>query len=346
ANIGNGLWSSPVYANGIVYQASSRGILNAYNATTGSLIWQYNTQTVDTEVSAPLVDTNTNTVFYGTITQLISSSTDVGLPSPVYGLDAQTGALKWSMIIPADEYGFPTLAFNTVYVGAARELGPGYVLALDIVTGNVRWEYFTHSVWGSMAVDTGKGIVFTGNANPNAQVLALNAQNGQLLWQFNVPNSSGDTDVGSGITIGNNGLIYANSKNGNTYGINESDGTMAWSTTIALHYDFSDVSSPALSSTGVLYVGSTDTNLYALDAATGAVLWKVSVGAGISSSPALANGVVYFASTNDTFYALDATNGTILWSFTTGALSYSSPIVVNGWLYCASSDGQLYAFSL
>jgi len=345
ANVGSGFWSSPVYANGIVYQASSRGVLNAYNATTGSLIWQYNTKTVDTEVSAPLVDPTTNTVFYGTITQLISSSTDVGLPSPVYGLDALTGALKWSLITPADEYGFPTLAFNTVYVGAARELGPGYVLALDIISGNVRWEYFTHSVWGSMAVDTNKGIVFTGNANPNAQVLALNAQTGQLIWQLNVPNSPNDTDVGSGLVV-ENGLVYANSKNGNVYAINESDGTVVWSSTIALNYDFSDVSSPALSSSGVLYVGSTDTNLYALNAATGAVIWKVSVGAGISSSPALANGVVYFASTNGKFYALDATSGTMLWSFTTGNLSYSSPIVVNGWLYCGSSDGKLYAFSL
>lgn len=339
------LWSSPVYADGIVYQATSRGILHAYNATTGSLLWQYNTKTVDTEVSAPLVDPSTNTVFYGTITQLISSASDVGLPSPVYGLDAKTGTLKWSIIIPADEYGFPTLAFNTVYVGAARELGPGYVLAIDMVSGNIRWKYFTHSTWGSMAVDTDKGIVFTGNANPNAQILALDAQNGQLIWQLNIPNSPNDTDVGSGLVV-KNGLVYANSKNGNVYAVNESNGTVAWSTTVALHYDFSDVSSPALSSSGVIYVGSTDSNLYALNATTGAVIWKVSVGAGISSSPALANGVVYFASTNDTIYALDATNGSTLWSYTTGALSYSSPVVVNGWLYCGSSDGKLYAFSL
>ncbi|HXZ06211.1 MAG TPA: PQQ-binding-like beta-propeller repeat protein [Ktedonobacteraceae bacterium] len=345
ANLGNGFWSSPVYANGIVYQASSRGILNAYNATTGALVWQYNTNTVDTAVSAPLVDPTTNTVFYGTITQLISSATDVGLPSPVYALNAQTGTLEWEAIIPDDEYGFPTLAFNTIYVGSATEDHPGDVLAFDILSGNLKWDYHTHSTWGSVAVDTSTGTVFTGNANPNAQVLALNAQTGQLVWQFNVPNSSGDTDVGSGIAIAN-GLVYANSKNGNVYALYESNGTMAWSNTIALHYDFSDVSSPALSPNNVLYVGSTDQNLYAINATSGAVLWKAFTNNGISSSPALANGVVYFASQDNSIYAVDANTGNILWSFATGALSYSSPIVVNGWLYCGSDDGKLYAFSL
>jgi outer membrane protein assembly factor BamB len=345
ADLGSGFWGSPVYANGIIYQASSRGVLNAFNATTGIPIWQYNTQTVDTEVSAPLVDPATNTVFYGTITQLISSSSDVGLPSPVYGLDAQTGALKWSVIIPADEYGFPSLAFNTLYVGAARELGPGDLLALDMMSGDVKWEYPTHSVWGSVAVDPNTNMVFTGNGNPNAQVLALNAQTGQLDWQYNVPNSPGDTDVGSGIAVVN-GLVYANSKNGNVYAINESNGTTAWSTTIAAQYDFADVSSPAISTAGILYIGSTDSNLYALNASTGAIVWKTPLNGQIASSPALANGVVYVATTGNSIYALDATTGSILWSFATENLSYSSPIVVNGWLYCGSDDGKLYAFSL
>ncbi len=345
ANLGSGFWGSPVYANGIVYQASSRGVLNAYNASTGSLIWQYKTGTVNTEVSAPLVDPGTNTIFYGTITQLISSSTDVGLPSPVYGLNAQTGALQWSVIIPADEYGFPTLAYQTIYIGAAMEDHPGDVLALDVLSGDVKWDYQTHSTWGSVAVDTNTGTIFTGNANPNAQVLALNAQSGQLIWQFNVPNSPGDTDVGAGIVVAN-GLVYANSKNGNVYALNETNGSLAWSTPIAANYDFADVSSPALAANGILYVGSTDTNLYALNAITGAVLWKTAINGKIASSPALANGVVYVSSTNNTIYAVDATSGSILWSYATGNLSYSSPIVVNGWLYCGSDDGKLYAFSV
>ena len=219
------------------------------------------------------------------------------------------------------------------------------MLAFDVASGNLKWQYKTNSVWGSVAVDTAAGIVFTGTGNPNAAVLALNARTGQLVWKYSVPNSPGDTDVGGGIDVGGNGLIYANSKNGNVYAINETSGTTAWATTIAAQLDFADVSAPAFSN-GVVYVGSTDNNLYALSATTGAIIWKAAVGSKVASSPAIANGVVYFASEDDNIYAVDATSGTILWHYATGALSDSSPIVVNGWLYCGSTDGKLYAFSL
>ena len=65
-------------------------------------------------------------LFFGTVGQ-----TDPGIPSPTYALDATSGALKWCLIIPWDEYGFPSLAFNTIYVGVSVEAGSGSLLAID-----------------------------------------------------------------------------------------------------------------------------------------------------------------------------------------------------------------------
>lgn len=331
---------SPVYANGVVYIATDDGYLNAYDAITGTLKWKFNSKTGYQSVSSPLVDPTTGIVFFGTVGQW-----DPGIPSPVYALDAQTGTLKWSLIIPWDEYGFPTLAFNTIYIGCAREAGVSSLLALDEVSGRVIWQYATKGgVWGAVAADTSTNTVYTGVGNPSDLVVALNATTGAQLWKFSVPFVTADDDPCSGIDVAN-GMVYVDSKNGSVYALKESDGTLVWSRSIAKP-GAGNRSSPVVATNGVLYVGSHDKNLYALNASTGAFLWKRSTGAFIDSSPAVANGVVYFASQDKKIYALNATNGAVLWSYTTGGLSYSSPIIVNGWLYCGSTDGKLYAFSL
>ncbi len=145
------LYSSPLYANGIVYLSTASGQLNAYNATTGSPIWVFKSTGFSSQ-SSPLVDPTNNIVFFGEVGQ-----EDPGIPSPTYALDAQTGALKWSLIIPSDEYGFPTLAFNTIYVGSSHENGPGALLAIDEMSGYVDWQHATNGgVWGAAATDVSR----------------------------------------------------------------------------------------------------------------------------------------------------------------------------------------------
>jgi outer membrane protein assembly factor BamB len=333
------LEDSPVYANGIVYIVTPDGTLNAYNAANGNLKWHYVPQIGFPLYSSPLVDPITNMVFFGTVPNF-----DPGAPSPFYALDAQTGSLKWSLILPWNEYGFPSLAFKTIYVGTSRETGPGTAQAIDEISGQVVWQQSTNGgVWGSFAADTSTNTVFTSVGNPANTIIAYNATTGALIWQYAIPNSGPDDDPGSGLTV-SNGLVYADSKIGSIYAINENTGTLAWSTSIGT-LNNGDVSSQAVSINGVLYVGSLNNNLYALNATTGAVLWKTPTGSGIDSTPAFANGVVYVGSFDKKIYAIDASTGAILWSYTTGNLVFSSPILVNGWLYCGSTDGKLYAFS-
>ena len=312
----------------------------AYDSLTGKVKWQYVLQIGYPNYSSPVVDPVLNLVFFGTIPNF-----DPGSPSPFYALNAQTGTLQWSMILPWNEYGFPTIAFNTIFVGTSRETGPGTVEAIDEISGHVVWQDAAGGgVWGSVAADTSTNTVFSSVGNPPDLVNAYNATTGALVWSYAIPNSGPDDDPGSGITV-SYGLVYENSKIGNIYAINENTGTQSWTTTIGT-FSNGDVSSQAVTDNGVLYVGSLDTNLYAMNATTGAVLWKAATGGGIDSSPAFANGVVYVASIDGKIYAINGTTGAILWSYTTGAPVYSSPIIVNGWLYCASADGNLFAFSL
>ena len=332
---------SPVYANGTVYMAGPTGVMVAYDAKTGNVKWQFDPKTGFPNLSTPLVDPASGLVFFGTL-----GHQNPGAPSPFYAVDAQTGVLKWTVILPCNEFGEPTLSFHTIYIGTSLNQGTsGTVYALDEVSGKVNWHLTTGGgVWRAIAVDTNTQTVFAGVGDPGFQILALNATTGAINWQIQVPNSSVDLDPGSAMVIAN-GLVYFSDKNGYVYALHEGDGSVAWATQIA-KLSADDVSTPAIGANGVLYVGSLDNYLYALNATTGAVVWKASNVGGIDSSPALANGVVYFASFNSNIYALDATTHAVLWTFATGGKSFSSPIVVNGWLYCGSDDGKLYAFSL
>ena len=332
------LKASPVYANGFVYISTNTGGLNAYNATTGALQWQFNSNTGYKSFSSPLVDPTTGLVFFGLV-----GHDGFGLPAPFYALDAKTGVVKWSLIIAWDEYDFPTVANHTIYVGDSNEGLKSNIYALDETTGHINWSRQTDGgVWGAIGVDTSKNMLFSIVGNPADTVTAFNATTGKTIWQYNVPVPTPDADPGSGVTIAN-GLVYIDSKNGSIYALNESSGTLSW-TTVINGQTIGDVSTQAVAANGTLYVGSLDNNLYALNATTGAVKWKAPTGAGIDSSPAVANGVVYIASFDGSIYAMDATTGATLWSYATGSPSFSSPVIANGWLYCGSTNGNLYAF--
>ena len=57
----------------------------------------------------------------------------------------------------------------------------GAVRALDVVTGELRWEYKLHSPSHSGLLATGGGLIFGSN---NSSFFALDAQQGTLLWHF------------------------------------------------------------------------------------------------------------------------------------------------------------------
>ncbi len=372
---------SPIAYNGLVYIATFDGNLNAYNATTGTLVWQFNQMhtigTAFANLTSPVIDPTTGLLFFGTLGYL--EEQDHGVPSPFFALDALTGTLMWSEILNGDDYGFPTVAWNTVYVGLGNE-GNGGLLALDEETGFVNGFYNAQSgIWGAVGVDTQTGMIFTGTANPKDTVLAFKASTFQgtnitPAWACPLPAPGDDDDIGSAMAVVN-GTIYVDSKNGNMYALAEdptaasssslpscltaptgiTTGKMQWTHPIGASSE-GNVSSPAVDTThGLLYVGSLDHTLYALRLADGSLAWKAKTKDQIYSSPALANGVVYVASNDGHLYAYNA-SGCVkspcspLWSsplYTqTATTTFSSPIVVNGWLYCASDDGNLYAFSL
>jgi polyvinyl alcohol dehydrogenase (cytochrome) len=202
----------------------------------------------------------------------------------IIALDLTTGAVKWGKKLnsydtwnaacetgkgvcpdPAgQDYDFgsgPNLLGNMV--GAMQK--SGIYWALNPATGALLWATPTgpHGViWGS-ATDGSR--IFVGNGNedalshrvfPTGQTLnwgnwnALNASNGNFLWQ--TPDPTSGAQDSSSMTVAN-GVVFAGSKDslGEMYAINAATGQILWTFTSG----GSVIGAPAIVS-GVLYWGS------------------------------------------------------------------------------------------
>jgi polyvinyl alcohol dehydrogenase (cytochrome) len=117
--------------------------------------------------------------------------------------------LKWAFGFPTGETtsSQPTIVSGRVFVGSDN----GYIYSLDAATGCVYWSFEGGSiVRGSVTVGavTGQGdaryAVFYGDGHAN--IFAVNAQNGKLLWKTKV-----DSHVVARITAGtryDNGKLF------------------------------------------------------------------------------------------------------------------------------------------
>lgn len=278
----NDISSSPAISNNLVYIGSGH-YLYAIDAATGSLKWKY--QTSGEILSSPVV--NEKTVYMGTYDGMI------------YALNAENSELKWKFQVPRHIISSPAISNGILYIGSIdgydgyiysidAELGyliwktatghitssplafgdlvylsdlRGSVYALDISTGETKWEYkkgdrvFTSPMSSSPAISD--GILYIGSTNNN--VYAFNAKTGALKWIYTSDVSRTSryrSFISSPAALKN--IIYVGSDDKYLYALDALTGTLKW------RYQTSGkvISSPSVSN-GNLYVGSEDGHLYA-----------------------------------------------------------------------------------
>ena len=141
---------------------------------------------------------------------------------------------------------------------------------------NLLWNYTTsNGVWSSPAIVN--GVVYVGSEDAfyigapygtgpqygyAGNFYALNAANGNKLWNISIP-------VGTSSPTVEGGVVYVGSYDQNVYALNATNGSKLWS------YATEDLvsSSPAVAK-GIVYVGLSDGNLVALNGTTGKEVWK------------------------------------------------------------------------
>jgi len=358
-------------------------IFNAPASATPTLLWKYNTSSVEEGygASSPVVvndvvytsDEN-NYVYALNATdgaQLWNYLTGGGADSPavdngiVYvntdftidAVNATNGAQLWSNEPQYDiPVGFssPTVVNGVVYAGTTNSLDSrkGNVYAMNAKDGNTLWSTPSFTGFGTVysSPTVSNGVVYIGVEGAVDEVVLSTTSPYYGVYALGAKSgaqlwnfTTGYSVEDSPVVVG--GVIYFVTYEGNFFALNAKNGLQLWNYTTGIPTGnvFNVDSSPDVVG-GVVYVGSDDGNVYALNAASGAKLWNYTIGNGTLSTPTIANGVVYVGSSDNNIYALNATNGVELWSYpTSGAVD--SPAVVNGVLYVGGGD-NVYALKV
>ncbi len=359
--------STPAIVDGVVYLPAWDGKVYALHAQDGSPVW---TATLPNLIdSSPSVSAD-----------LVFVSDNKGW---VHAIDRATGDVKWSVQVDkhAEAHVWSSPAFiadpGIVVVGVAsgeEALSAPYtfrgsVVALNASDGTEKWRFYTTdndsksgpgiSVWGTVAVDTTRKVLYVGTGNNYSEpagpyedsMLAIDYTTGQLVWShqfatndiFTVSNFGGgpDSDIGASanlFSLDGEDYIGIGVKNGQYYVLDRDTGMIEHMSPLTDGSVLGGVISASAYADGVAFVASNRyseglTDTCAVDVRDGHVIWRQTTTNITYGAVAHANGVVYVGTTDKTVYALDGTSGDVLWMTDAPDSIAGGPAVSGGRLF-------------
>jgi outer membrane protein assembly factor BamB len=249
--------SSSAYDNGMVFVVNAGGLMQAFNATNGNLLW-----------SATLPD---QLDFSSGVTALNGYVYTGGAESggTVYALSETTGALIWTAEVENGDDSTPAVTADGVYV-----VYPCQAYDFNPASGASIWR----NAGGCEGGGGGTPVVANGllyQPGPSYSGDTLNAETGAVVSSY-----VADNPPALGATTG----YFLQS--GTLRGLNLSSNTVLWSFAGDGHL----VSNPLLVNNYV-FIGSSSGNLYAVDGTSGAQLWQMSLGAAIPGGATFDSGI-------------------------------------------------------
>jgi outer membrane protein assembly factor BamB len=181
--------------------------------------------------------------------------------------------------------------------------------------------------------------VYIGTADN--QLLALNAETGALIWQFQTGHSVW------GAPTYKDGRLFITSLDRSVYVLEAETGELIWQRTLD-----GAVASQAVVNEDLVYVSSFARSVHALSVETGEEQWRAAADDWVWGAPVLDNGILYFASAQGDVHAVNAQTGEELWRQEILGAIQTTPVVHGDMLYVASErrgengGGLLTALSL
>ena len=312
SEIGGGLESGPVVADGTVYAGTTDGLLFALDARTGSKRWHFETD--NDVVATPVVADDT----------LYAVSKD----AHVYAIDRDSGTERWAYDTGSGIYA-PPLVTNDRVVVTSRS---GVVAAIHTATGNEAWRVETTPGIRVPATQFGRRRLLVGDDNGVVHVLTQGGGErgsidvngyGRIRTPIVAPPDASTVVVGDTLVDIQRETVVDTFDRGVRSIPAVADGTAYYVTGDEVR--------------GIETYSSEQTVSYGFDGGTNRL--------GTDTTPAVADDTVYTGLGDGTVVAFDAGTGRESWRQDLGATVVGSPAVLDGHLFAATSDGTIYALA-
>lgn len=292
----------------------------------GTLLWE-----------TPLSIPSDKRLFGPPSSTLVSSSGFIIVPAwDLFGLDEQTGAVRWTFS-PDDDY--PGADATVGDDGSLYSVGR-YVYRIQPTTGQAIWRVDLQERPFSPVVAAGVVYVGTRAAISGSNVLgaghavALDAATGRVLWKTPIPAPEDPARGG----VNGPGALTADmfivaSDNGRVYGLDRATGAQRWE----FEGDRSYLAGVVMLG-NVAVVASAYGKIQGINAQTGAALWTVDAG-GHFIYRITTDGELAYA-VNGRLFALNA-RGQIVWRYDAGESVpiYTGPRSAGGTVFVGANDG-------
>jgi outer membrane protein assembly factor BamB len=286
---------------------------------------------------------------------------------------SRPGGIKASRVATSGELALAAIMFT-------KGNRPGYLAALDLASGKVRWRVTAPGSAQSSPVVAGRLAFFASFAHRRGDVLAVDLASQRVVWEF----TTGDWIVARVGVDGDGVLVPCH--DGRVYCLDAGTGALRWAAEIGRLVDNTPVvadgtvyvgghggvfraidlrngrerwrfaaqgpvSTRAVVDGDRVLFGSWDRFVYALDRATGRAVWRVNAGSEVLSTPAIAGEAVVFGCEEGRIYAVDRVSGSMRDEYTPasdariGAIK-EAPVVAGSLVIVPSHDGRLRAFRL
>lgn len=309
--------------DGRIFVADPNGSVVAFDARTGSRLWQTNTK-------APL--TSGPSIGNGLV---VLGTSD----AQVIALNEASGLLVWRTTVPNALLAAPQVA-DKVYVRTVD----GKLVALSLQNGQLVWRYDHGASLLTLRVNSMPKVagnkVIAGFAD--GKLGAYSTSQGNLLWEQIIATPQGVTDAQQMVDVVAdpiiaNGIIYVATYQGKIAAVNLANGNIIWQRNISTYTGLA--LGPKL-----LFVTDAQGTIWAFNRVTGDVVWRqTQLNYRGLTAPALINGGVVVADSKGYIHIVSQTDGHMLARAYTGNSNgiVAPPVASGNTIYVVTTTGTL-----
>jgi outer membrane protein assembly factor BamB len=332
---------APVVAYDKVFASDRHGVVAAFDAQTGKLVWE-----VEVEDQGSLFS------FSSGINAQLSGGISAGYDKIIIGAESgmlyvlaqETGELVWKIQVDGEILAAPLLTNNKVIVA----MGNGKINAFDINDGQELWSYQQDvpalTLRGISGLVESQGAAFFGL--PNGKIGGVLVEDGRAIWEAIVTPQKGGNELASIIDIDSTPIalgetMYGVGYNGNLAAIEMRTGKVLWKR------DYSAFKAMTVDGFN-LYLTTTAGHVVAIDRRSGLERWsQLGLENRDLTAPVVFDGYVAVVDFEGVLHLLSQETGEFVGQQEIDDDGHiAKPIVDGKQLYLQSKDGLLSAISI